>query len=174
MRKQLQTSQKSTAILELDIKNRLRPILQILDIKPHLVTLQNNESLLWADYIRATPKPIPIRISFSAEIKNLGSVPALQVRGKWMQGKEKITRESLKHGKEDPSFPLGVGESYPFTVNFTWDEFLESKHDYYYIGMRIEYDVLDKKEEIGKIFQIKYNTILNLDYWITPPTRDNQ
>ena len=108
LRKQLKTSQQSASILEMDIKNRLRPIIQIVDVRPYSVTLENNDILSWENYTQANPKPIPIRVSFRGEIKNLGAVAALQVRAKWLQGLVEITRDSLEHGIEDPSFPLGL------------------------------------------------------------------
>jgi len=165
-KKSLNETKKSNTILTIDIQNRLRPFIQITDILPNTVTLQNNSIISWENYIHSKPKPSIKFVSFKGELKNLGSVPALDIKPKWLKRNSKIVRNDLDNGQEDPNFPLGVKESYPLTATITWDEYINSESKPYYVGIKINYLIFDKKEELGKIWKIQPTTITTEDYWI--------
>ena len=159
-------TRNSNKILETDIKNRLRPFIQIVDIRPKFVTLPNNDIITWDNYVHTNPKPIIKFVSFSGEVKNIGAVPAFEINAKWLMKDSEIKQEELEKGKEDPPFPLGVQESYPLTAPIAWNEYDNSKTKPYYNGTKIRYQVFDEIEEIGKIWKIQFNVIVTEASWI--------
>lgn len=161
----LQT-RKSNKLLETDLKNRLKPVVQIFDIRPYTAILPDGSSVNWEDYAKSRPPLLISFVTFKGELRNLGTVPVLKIKSKWLQQIPEIKRDDLKSGTEDPSFPLGVGEHYPLTYFVKWEDYAKSSVEPVHLGMKIQYDVFEGVEEIGKIWAVQHGVIISKDYWI--------
>ena len=160
------STRRSNKILESDLKNRLKPVVQIFDIRPYTAIFPNNSSISWEDYAKSKPPPVLSFVTFKGELRNLGTVPVLKIKTKWLQRNSEIKRDDLESGTEDPSFPLGVGEHYPLTAFIKWEDYAKSTITPIYVGIKIQYDVFEGIEEIGKIWRIQHGVIISADYWI--------
>jgi hypothetical protein len=162
-------TRESIELTKKELDSKIRAWLRIEFLEPSHVILKDDSAIPQDEYWRNMGKytsPI-VAYDYQTEVTNIGSLPAMNVRGKFLESFNKFSRDEFENYDKSNPLPLMPGESFPKVVTISKETYEKSATTPYYIGLLVEYNLDDKTiAKVGKIWQLKENLTSIIDSWI--------
>lgn len=162
-------TKESNELTVMELKQRLRPWLKINQLWPTSAILYSGGTQEWKTFADGkTQDPSNLKsVGYNSEIENIGSLPVKKMKVKVLQKNEKLTKQDVKNdGNEYPVFPLMPQEHLSVLFEMKGSDYLNRDKKPQYLGIYVEYEVEEKTNSIGKIWEIGDPSIANEDYWL--------